>query len=87
VKTCKYCQTDQVEEAFEICRVVKGKEYRRLRCRRCKRVRTNERRAALREWLDEYKKTRQWALCGFATIEPWSFTTPVGKRKTSTWPT
>jgi hypothetical protein len=81
VKTCKNCQTDQLEEAFEICRVVKGKEYRPLRCGHCKRVKTNERRAALRQWLDEYKKTLQCGQCGFADYRALEFRHPSGQEK------
>src|SRR5262249_22538266 len=81
VKTCKYCLTNQVEETFEICRIVNGKEYRRLRCRRCKRTRTNERRAALRQWLDDYKKTLHCELCSFADHRALEFHHPSGQEK------
>jgi hypothetical protein len=63
---CKYCQTDLPVEMFAICRVVNGRVYRRLRCQRCKRAKTNERRTALRQWLDDYKKTLACSRCGFS---------------------
>src|SRR4051812_41560925 len=73
LKLCKYCRTEQPEEAFEVCRVVAGKVYRRLRCQRCKRAKTNERRTALRLWLDEYKKTLHCVRCGFADYRALEF--------------
>jgi hypothetical protein len=73
VQKCKYCHTQQAEEAFEVCRVVNGKTYRRLRCRRCKRAKTNERRAALRQWLDEYKKSLRCERCSFADYRALEF--------------
>jgi hypothetical protein len=81
VRTCKYCQTQQEEEAFEVCRVVQGKPYRRLRCRRCKRAKTNERRAALRCWLDDYKKALQCERCGFSDYRALEFHHPDGEEK------
>src|SRR5438552_15459691 len=36
---CKYCQTEQPGEAFEVCRIVGTKVYRRLKCKRCKQAR------------------------------------------------
>jgi len=76
LKTCKYCRQEQPEEAFEVCRIVKGVAYHRLRCRRCKRLKTNERRSALREWLDNYKKTLQCVRCGFADYRALEFHHP-----------
>ena len=81
VKTCKYCHTELPEEAFEVCRVVKERVYRRLRCRRCKRSKTNERRTALRQWLDEYKKTLRCVRCGFADYRALEFHHPEGQEK------
>lgn len=57
LKTCKYCHTEQPDEAFEVCKIVAGKVYRRLKCQRCKRATTNRRRSQLRSWLYDYKKT------------------------------
>ena len=79
--TCKYCNTEQPKDAFEICRVVNGKAYRRLRCRRCKRAKTNERRTALRLWLDEYKKTLQCGRCGFSDYRALEFHHPGEQEK------
>jgi hypothetical protein len=81
VKTCKYCQTEQADEDFEICAAVKGKTYRRLRCRPRKRARTNERRTALRQWLDDYKQALQCQRCGFADYRALEFHHPDGHEK------
>src|SRR5690349_1986588 len=73
MKICKYCQTEQPDESFEVCRIVRGKVYRRLRCQKCKRVAKNERRARIRRWLDEYKRTLSCERCGFADFRALEF--------------
>ena len=78
---CKYCQTEQSTESFEVCKVVKGKAYQRLRCRQCKRTKTNQRRTALRLWLDGYKKTLLCGRCGFADYRALEFHHPGGQDK------
>src|SRR5438105_15879474 len=76
MKVCKYCQTEQPEDSFEVCRVIAGVVYRRLRCRRCKRAKTNERRTALREWLDDYKKALHCERCSFDDFRALEFHHP-----------
>jgi hypothetical protein len=82
MKLCKYCQTKQPDEAFEVCAVVKGKTYRRLKCQRCKRATTNLRRGRLRAWLDEYKKDLSCERCGFADFRALEFHHPERDHKT-----
>lgn len=62
---CKYCNEERPDSAFEICRVVNGVAYKRLRCNRCKRQTNNVRIDKLRRYLQAYKKT----LC----CERWGF--------------
>jgi hypothetical protein len=64
MQLCKYCNVQRPDESFEVCRVVNGKVYRRLRCRKCKQRQANERRFRLRAWLTEYKKTLWCQRCG-----------------------
>jgi hypothetical protein len=66
MKRCKYCGRMRPEEDFEVCRVLAGRVYRRLRCKRCKRATTNLRRRRLREWVEEYKKRLRCERRGFA---------------------
>jgi hypothetical protein len=73
MKVCKYCQTERPDEAFEVCAVIKGKTYRRLKCQKCKRATTNQRRSRLRLWLDEYKKTLVCERCGFSDYRALEF--------------
>lgn len=73
MKVCKYCQMEQPEETFEICAVIRGKIYRRLKCQKCKRATTNVRRGKLRAWLDEYKKGLVCERCGFADFRALEF--------------
>jgi len=63
---CRYCRQDKPEEAFEVCRIVNGKAYRRRRCQQCKRLVTNIRRTRLRQWLNDYKAALRCERCGFA---------------------
>lgn len=65
LRRCKYCRTEQPETSFEVCRIIKGVVYRRLRCKACKKAIKNKRRRTLRLWLDEYKKTVRCERCGF----------------------
>lgn len=73
MKVCKYCHEVKPEEAFDVCRVVKGKTYRRLKCKNCKRIYNNQRRAKLRVWLINYKKTLACERCGFADFRALQF--------------
>lgn len=73
MKVCRYCHERQPEEAFDICRVVKGKIYRRLKCKNCKRIYNNQRRAKLRDWIISYKKTLVCERCGFSDFRALQF--------------
>ena len=73
---CKYCGQDQPPTAFDICCIVKGKVYRRLRCQRCKSARTKVRRRELRQWLVDYKKTLRCVRCGFSDYRALEFHHP-----------
>jgi hypothetical protein len=66
LRLCKYCKTKQPDDAFEICRVVGQKVYRRHKCKRCKYVRAMERRKELREWFRDHKKNLRCQRCSFA---------------------
>lgn len=65
MKICKYCHLEQMEEAFEICRIVNGKSYRRLKCKTCKRAGMAVRVTNIRKWLDGYKQQLSCERCGF----------------------
>jgi hypothetical protein len=81
MKLCKYCGHNRPDDWFEICAVVKGKVYRRLRCRRCKRECSNARRVMLRLWMREYKKTLHCARCGIHDHRVLEFHHPDGADK------
>jgi hypothetical protein len=78
---CRYCRLEKPLEAFEVCRVVGEKVYRRRRCQQCKRLKTNERRTALRLWLDDYKKALGCSRCGFADYRALEFHHPGRREK------
>lgn len=81
LKQCRYCGQSRPEESFEVCRVVKGKAYRRLRCQLCKYRYATQRRASIRRWVDELKKTMRCATCGFADFRALEFHHPDGEDK------
>jgi hypothetical protein len=64
--TCRYCGLAKVDVRFEICRVVNGKVYRRKKCQQCKQETQTRRRARIRAWVEEFKKTRQCERCGYS---------------------
>lgn len=70
---CKYCKIDQPEENFEIANIVKGKEYRRCKCKTCKRQTQAERVRSTRLWIDDYKKDKTCISCGFSNWKALSF--------------
>ena len=73
MKICKYCGDEKPDDMFDICRVVGGKSYRRLKCRTCKRRDKNDRRKRIREWLDEYKKELVCRRCSFDDFRALTF--------------
>ena len=60
---CKYCKKTFPENNFEIAATIKGKIYRRLKCKRCKQNTQNRRREKTKLWLTNYKK-KQKCSCG-----------------------
>lgn len=73
MKVCKYCREERSDEEFEVCRIVAGKTYRRLKCKKCKQAYNNKRRARLRAWLIDYKKVSVCVRCGFADFRALQF--------------
>jgi hypothetical protein len=73
LKTCRYCLVAQPQDEFEICRVYKGKAYRRLKCKKCKHATQMRRRARLKAWLDGYKKRCRCLRCGFRDFRALEF--------------
>lgn len=73
LKFCKYCQTEQPEASFEVCRIYKGVAYRRLRCKDCKRTLQNHRRIRQSLWLRAYKKTLRCERCDFSDYRALQF--------------
>lgn len=73
MKVCKYCKLERPEESFEVCRVVAGKIYRRLKCHKCKQAGRAVRRNRIRTWLDDYKKELTCERCGFADFRALEF--------------
>jgi hypothetical protein len=62
-----------VNKTSEVASIVKGKAYRRLKCRYCKKSRQNERRQEHYVWITEYKKTVCCSRCGFADYRALDF--------------
>ncbi len=64
MKTCPYCGILQPDENFEIAVVSNGKQYRRRKCKACKRQTRVHRQTKIREWLEGYKATLHCETCG-----------------------
>ena len=79
--TCRYCGILLADSEFEVCRIVKGKIYRRRKCKRCKHATQMGRRGRLKVWLEEYKKTRRCERCGFNDYRALEFHHPEGADK------
>src|SRR5690348_16773627 len=71
--TCRYCGTEQPENAFPVAAVVKGITYRRRKCQTCKYARQKERIEETRRWLQEFKRTLVCEQCGFADFRALEF--------------
>lgn len=60
---CKYCNKNRKIELFEIANTIRGKVYRRLKCKFCKQKTQSIRRKKILQWLQEYKKSLECAKC------------------------
>lgn len=63
-RTCKYCGKTQPIKRFEIANVIKGKEYRRWKCRKCYRETKRKREATIRAWVIDLKSELICKKCG-----------------------
>ena|SRR5437763_6091094 len=63
---CRYCGVEKEEKAFEVCKVLGSKVYRRKKCSECKSRRAADRRREVRRWLDLLKRTLVCSQCSFA---------------------
>src|SRR5262249_17052462 len=70
---CRYCLISQEESSFEVARVVKDRVYRRRKCRKCKLETQALRKAKIRRWVEDYKKTHPCARCGFSDFRALEF--------------
>jgi hypothetical protein len=63
-RECRYCKKEYPIECFETANILKGKRYRRWKCRECKMEQQKKRRKDIREWFCEIKKTLKCEQCG-----------------------
>ena len=66
MRKCRYCHEDKLIEQFDIANKIKGKEYRRWKCKTCYLQMKLDRRKRQRQWLNEYKMTLSCEKCGFS---------------------
>lgn len=64
-RVCIYCIKEYGIEEFEIANTIKGKEYRRHKCRNCYREMKNRRKVTIRTWLNQIKMELACSNCGF----------------------
>jgi len=62
-KICKYCGEKKSVDSYEIANIIKGKEYRRLKCSSCYIADKLLRRHKIRDWFYALKKTLQCEMC------------------------
>lgn len=62
-RICRYCNKQLPLMNFEIMKVVKGKSYRRWRCKTCQNDSKIARRNRIRNWVLDLKKTLQCSQC------------------------
>ena len=70
---CLHCAQQFPPDDFEITKTVKGKIYRRRKCRQCKRQTQKNRIHNIARWVSEYKKTLQCRRCGVADYRVLTF--------------
>jgi hypothetical protein len=63
-KKCKYCNEIYPLDFFEIANIIKGKEYRRHKCKNCYHETKNKRRQKISSQVQDYKKTLECSICG-----------------------
>jgi len=63
-RTCKYCFEDKSIDQFEVANIVKGKVYRRWRCKKCQTDSKRARKQEIKQWYDDLKKTFKCKKCG-----------------------
>jgi hypothetical protein len=73
MKRCKECGVEQPDEAFTISLIRGDKIYRRHQCNRCKQAYKASRKAAVAQWLRDYKKTLHCQRCDFADFRALTF--------------
>jgi hypothetical protein len=66
VKQCKYCNKLYPEEFFEVANVIKGKAYRRNKCKTCKQETQNIRSRGNRKEVNAFKETLVCLRCGIS---------------------
>lgn len=70
---CKYCLEERNVLDFEIANTIKGKIYRRRKCKFCKQKNQNRRRKTLRLRLDKLKRSLSCVRCGFSDYRALEF--------------
>ncbi len=70
---CKYCGDDKDEKEFEVANIIKGKVYKRKKCKACKQLTQNQRRYKIRDWLTQFKQGKKCKDCGFSDHRALSF--------------
>lgn len=64
IRKCRYCNEEYPIDFYEKANTIKGKTYRRWKCRNCYREMKKERICKLRIWLTSLRKTLKCKECG-----------------------
>ncbi len=73
MQACRYCGGDYPEDRFDVVKVVKGKTYRRRKCRSCQLKSQQARQVKLTEWFVTHKKTLCCSRCSISDYRVLTF--------------
>ena len=64
MRVCRYCGEEKPIDQYETANTIKGKKYKRWKCRTCYCATKRDRRHKTSEWFLELKKTLSCKNCG-----------------------
>ena len=64
LRTCRYCGSVLDISKFELANTIKGVQYRRWKCQKCKQATQTKRKEKSRDWLLTLKQDIACARCG-----------------------
>jgi len=63
-RICRYCEKKHPIDFYELANIIKGKEYRRWKCKYCYLATKQKRKQNIRTWFNSLKKELKCKKCG-----------------------